>query len=523
MPDAFREVFPYTEPGWTRDWSSRRSPSAASVGEMGGEETIRCLSCGWGDRAMRGTGFILYVCVILFLVTACVVAACPGAALLADENCEDCIVDQADFASTAFCPAILPSVGTESSCSTFMLHTDEAHLIGHNLDSTYAVPGTIVVNKRNVEKTGFSLYELVLGFKPPNPTITWTSRYGSVTFNAWGKEFIDGGINEVGLYIHEMTLGETVFPEDDERPKMFMMQWMQYQLDNYASVEEVLANFSRIVLDGWTWHFFVSDRGGNTAVIEFADGEPNIYSDDSMPIPVLCNTAYPEELANLEEYKGFGGEKRVRLRDKRTARFVHAAEMIRSAPSSADSNYGFEILKNLERGLTQWSIVIDANHGRVYFRTSLGRRTKYIDMHRFDFSSDTHAKVLDINADLRGDVFEHFVDYSPELNRQAVKEGIESTDSYEGGLSSSLARLGFSLGDLIDRACAAANGGPCPSPPISPNASASVDATAGGASDSQTQTPKWIWVPVGVLMTALASALFLLSRRNRRRAPDCTV
>ena len=119
----------------------------------------------------------------------------------------------------------------------------------------------------------------------------------------------------MGLYTHEMTLLGTRFPEDDERPRMFMMQWMQYQLDNYASVEEVLSNLSTIVLDGWTWPFFVSDREGNTAAIEFVDGDLNVYTGDSMPIPVLCNNAYPEELANLEGYAGFGGEKPVRLRD----------------------------------------------------------------------------------------------------------------------------------------------------------------------------------------------------------------
>jgi choloylglycine hydrolase len=398
-----------------------------------------------------------------------------------------------------------------------MLRTDDAFLIGHNLDSSREVPGTIVINKRNVEKTGVSLYELVVGLKPPNPAIAWTSRYGSVTFNAWGKEFIDGGINEAGLYIHEMTLLGTAFPGDDERPRMFMMQWMQYQLDNYASVEEVLSNLSRIVLDGWTWHFFASDRGGNTAAIEFVDGEPNVYTGDSMPIPVLCNTAYPEELENLEDYAGFGGEKRVRRRDKRTARFVHAAHMIQTAPHSADSDYGFEILKTLERGLTQWSIVIDVNQGRVYFRTSVGRKMRYFDMTRFDFSSDTPAKMLDINANLKGDVFDDFVDYSPEFNWQAAREGIESTDSYERGLSKSLAPLGYNLDDLIDRACAVANGGTCGSSPATARTTGGADATAEDA------VSKWIWLPLGALLAILVSAPFLLLHRNRRRSPEGTV
>ena len=476
---------------------------------------------------MRGMGYILTVCVTtacvaLSLVTGCAVSTDQSATQPIDGLHAQGTVRGRGTSGTDLCPPTLPSVGSGSSCSTFMLRTDDAFLIGHNLDSGREVPGTIVINKRNVQKTGVSLYELVFGLKPPNPAIAWTSRYGSVTFNAWGKEFIDGGINEVGLYIHEMTLLGTRFPEDDERPRMFMMQWMQYQLDNYASVEEVLSNLSTIVLDGWTWHFFVSDRDGNTAAIEFVDGDLNVYTGDSMPIPVLCNNAYPEELANLEGYAGFGGEKPVRLRDKGTARFVHAAHMIRNAPGSVDSDYGFKILKNLERGLTQWSIVIDVNQGRVYFRTSVGRKIKYFDMARLDLSSDTPVKMLDVNADLRGDVFDYFVDYSPERNRRAAKEGIESTDSYEQGLSSSLAQVGYGLDDLIDRACAVANGGSCASSPADAETAGGVDAIAEDALSKPSQTRNWILLPLGAVLALLLSASLLLVHRNRRRPPEET-
>jgi hypothetical protein len=288
-------------------------------------------------------------------------------------------------------------------------------------------------------------------------------------------------------------------------------------LDNYASVEEVLSNLSTIVLEGWTWHFFVSDRDGNTAAIEFVDGDLNVYTGDSMPIPVLCNNAYPEELANLAGYAGFGGEEPVRLRDKGTERFVHAAHMIRNAPQSVDSDYGFKILKNLERGVTQWSIVIDVNGGRVYFRTSLGGKTKFFDIARLDFSPDTPVKMLDINADLSGDVSDYFVDYSPERNRRAAKEGIESTDSYEQGLSRSLERYGYDLDDLIDRACAVANGGSCASSPADVETASDVDAIAADALSKPSQTRNWILWPLGAVLGLLLSASLLLVYRKRRR------
>ena len=132
------------------------------------------------------------------------------------------------------CILFYPSAS--DACSTYMLREDSTFLIGHNLDMPYEIPGMVVVNKRGILKTNISWHEIATSRKPSPPTISWTSKYGSVTFNPLGREFPDGGINEAGLYIQEMTLAGTEFPEDDKRPRMFMMQWMQFQLDNYDRV-----------------------------------------------------------------------------------------------------------------------------------------------------------------------------------------------------------------------------------------------------------------------------------------------
>jgi hypothetical protein len=43
----------------------------------------------------------------------------------------------------------------------------------------------LVVNKRGVSKTAL--------VDPPNRSAKWTSRYGSLTFNQFGREFPSGG------------------------------------------------------------------------------------------------------------------------------------------------------------------------------------------------------------------------------------------------------------------------------------------------------------------------------------------
>jgi hypothetical protein len=176
-------------------------------------------------------------------------------------------------------------ITSQMTCSTFLLRQPSTFLIGHNLDAPYRVPGVIVRNPRNIHKTSISFFELVSGHKPSNPPLTWTATYGSITFNPMGCEFPDGGINEVGLYVQEMTLLGTRFPNNPDRPQMFMAQWIQYLLDTCESVAAVLARMDRVILDGWEWHFFVADRTGRSAAIDFFDGQPHTYTDTTQPQP----------------------------------------------------------------------------------------------------------------------------------------------------------------------------------------------------------------------------------------------
>ena len=97
-------------------------------------------------------------------------------------------------------------------------------------------------------------------------------------------------MNEAGLCIWEMGLDNTEFMENDTLPKLFMSQWMQYVLDNFESVDQVIRSTFEIVLDGWDWHFFTGDRDGSCAAIEFLGGEPVVHTGKSLPVTVKHET-----------------------------------------------------------------------------------------------------------------------------------------------------------------------------------------------------------------------------------------
>ncbi len=61
------------------------------------------------------------------------------------------------------------------------------------------------------------------------------------------------------------------YPKNDNLPKLYELNWMQYILDNYSTVEEAIQCASEIEIEGPGKHFFVGDGQGNCTAIAFID------------------------------------------------------------------------------------------------------------------------------------------------------------------------------------------------------------------------------------------------------------
>ena len=102
---------------------------------------------------------------------------------------------------------VLPAIPGDA-CTSFLLKHPKGPLMAKNYD--WDVPdGLVVVNPRGLAKTA-----LVPGDASP---VRWTSRYGSLTFNQYGREFPMGGMNETGLAMEVLWLPDTVYPESGDR------------------------------------------------------------------------------------------------------------------------------------------------------------------------------------------------------------------------------------------------------------------------------------------------------------------
>jgi len=312
-------------------------------------------------------------------------------------------------------------------CTTFFFNHNGHTVFGKNYD-WHIERGLVFINKRGVSKAPRGDIEFV---KDPGPFAHWTSKYGSLTFNQYGREFPMGGINEAGLVVEIMALMNTEYPTPDDRPAVMELQWIQYQLDNFSKVEQVIASDSqiRIYRTGELGaHYLVADKEGNCATIEFINGKMVYHTRETLPIKVLANSTYSESMEYLKKHKGFGGDQSISGSSQSLDRFVRAANMLKDynpniQASSAD--YAFNILDNVAQLSwawgTKWSIVYDIQKLRIYFRTFSEKQIRYMDLHSFDFSCQSPVKVLDMNLDGSGDMKDNFLDYTKKMNLDLIR------------------------------------------------------------------------------------------------------
>ncbi len=297
-------------------------------------------------------------------------------------------------------------------CTAFVMKGWGGALLARNFDWPVG-EGYVFVNKKNVAKTAYP-------GESPQP-LRWTSKYGSVTFNQFGREFPLGGMNEAGLIIEELN-APCEYSLPDRRSALNEFQWVQYQLDTQASVQGVLDSDARLriakILAGL--HYLVADRKGNVAVIEFVKGKTVAYSGRDLPVRVLANNSYAESLSNTKFHQGFGGKKEVSNGPESTERFVRAASLLKDLdlPGQRPSvDTAFLILRSVAQEDTQWSVVYYPTRGLVFFKTRTSRRLKVIVLEDFDFRCSRPVLMLPILTEYGGRLSRSFTAYDPQKNK----------------------------------------------------------------------------------------------------------
>ncbi len=300
-----------------------------------------------------------------------------------------------------------------NACSTFLINKNGHLIFGRNYDWITGL-AHVNTNLRGLYKTSFS----VNGGK----TISWTSAFGSITFNQYGKEFPTGGMNEKGLVVELMWLSETSYPKADERAGINVLQWIQYQLDNSSTVQDVLNSDNLVrISDNVPIHYLIADANGESATIEWIAGKRVVHSGNSLILPVLTNSTYEASLKN-----------RNKNSDNSIERFSTACSMVEAFQKNNSKQeptaYAFTMLdKVAQPGYTKWSIVYDLVKRTISFKTNIRARVSTISFDQFKFDCAAPSMFADINRTFQPSAVKDFRPFDNKSNVKSVNQAFEAT------------------------------------------------------------------------------------------------
>lgn len=264
----------------------------------------------------------------------------------------------------------------------------------------------------------------------------WKAKYGSLVAPIYDIASCDG-MNEKGLNANLLYLSESDYGKRDEAmPGMAISLWGQFFLDNFATVAEAVKYMkdhpfqlvtSVIGNTGkpGTAHLSLADPSGDSAVVEFIDGKPNIYH--GRQYTVMTNSPpYQRQLQNLKQYQGLGGSKPLPGSSQAADRFVRAAAYLLGLPKPNDfrENVGYllSVMRDVsapfgvaEQGApniaaTRWRTLADMTHRVYFFESTLSPNTVWLNLDKLDFKEGAAVKKLDLvqQKDLVGDVSDKF-------------------------------------------------------------------------------------------------------------------
>ncbi|MDQ8034506.1 MAG: linear amide C-N hydrolase [Bordetella sp.] len=256
----------------------------------------------------------------------------------------------------------------------------------------------------------------------PN-SIRWASKYGSVIASGYDISTTDG-VNEAGLMANLLWLVESDYPKPDGgKPPLAISLWAQYALDNYATVAEAVSALEKepytIVTDKVpgedrlaTLHLSLSDKTGDSAIIEYIDGRQVIHH--GREYQVMTNSPTFEKQLALESYwREIGGTVMLPGTNRSADRFARAMFYINAIPKDENPDMAlasvFSVIRNVSvpYGIstpgqpnissTRWRTVMDHKRQLYFFESAVSPNVFWVDLKQIDFSADKgRVRKLDL-------------------------------------------------------------------------------------------------------------------------------
>lgn len=270
-----------------------------------------------------------------------------------------------------------------------------------------------------------NLWSLPRGIERGEGDLVWKAKYGSLVAACYDMISADG-INETGLAGHILWLAEAEYgPRDESRPALPLSLWLQYFLDNFETVAEAVAwvEETKVQLlpiadpntgEPPTLHLALDDATGDSAIIEYVKGEPQVWH--SRDYRVMTNSpTFDKQVEYLREIDGFGGDKPLPGSNDAADRFARASYYLDRLPKPKTQVEAiasmFSVIRNAAQPFrvpdpdkpyasqTLWQTVTDLTNRRFIFESTTRPNIVWVDLADLDFSEGASAGRLDLVGD----------------------------------------------------------------------------------------------------------------------------
>ncbi|ESK54303.1 MAG: linear amide C-N hydrolase [Moraxellaceae bacterium] len=256
-------------------------------------------------------------------------------------------------------------------------------------------------------------------------SLKWKSKYGSVIATGYDVSTTDG-MNEAGLVANVLWLVESEYPDakKSNKPQLSISAWAQYVLDNYATVSEAITVLEKepftLITDNVpgeqrlaTLHLSLSDKSGDSAIIEYINGKQVIHHDKKYQVMTNSPT-FDQQLALNSYWQQIGGTVMLPGTNRAADRFARASFYINAIPKNDNPKEAiasvFSVIRNtsVPFGLnteeepnissTRWRTVADHKQQLYFFESAVSPNVFWIDLKKINFK-DGVTRKLDLGKD----------------------------------------------------------------------------------------------------------------------------
>jgi penicillin V acylase-like amidase (Ntn superfamily) len=255
-------------------------------------------------------------------------------------------------------------------------------------------------------------------------SVTWTSKYGSIGASLYDIGAADG-MNEAGLVANMLYLAESDFgdPIQTGKPTIHLGAWLQYYLDLFPTVVEAVEAMAdppfTVVAPtlpngrASTVHLSLSDVTGDSAILEFLDGELVIHHGPQFSV-MTNSPIYEQQLALNAYWDLIGGNNMLPGTISAADRFVRLSYNLKSSPKYADRDMAVASVFSQVRAIsvplgmadpvhpnisaTLWRSVSDQDARRYYFEMTTRPAVFWVDMDKVDLAAGAPVKAIDVDT-----------------------------------------------------------------------------------------------------------------------------